>query len=76
MLRQLRERERELQFGLFEASLTEEEEQRLEQETRARVNPNIGLSTKRQIEIQKDAILKEWFEQRDRRSPHETEKIG
>jgi hypothetical protein len=37
--------------------------------------PNIGLSTKRQIEIQKDAILKEWFEQRDRGSPHETEKI-
>jgi hypothetical protein len=75
MLRQLRERERELQFGLFEASLTEDEQQRLEQETRARVNPNIGLSTKRQIEIQKDAILKEWFEQRDRGSPQETEKI-
>jgi hypothetical protein len=75
MLRQLRERERELQFGLFEASLTEEEQQRLEQESKARVNPNIGLSTKRQIEIQKDAILKEWFEQRDRGSPHETEKI-
>jgi hypothetical protein len=75
MLRQLRERERELQFGLFEASLTEEEQQRLEQEAKARVNPNIGLSTKRQIEVQKDAILKEWFEQRDRGSPYETEKI-
>ena len=73
-LRQLKERERELQFGLFEASLTEEEQQRLEQEARVRVNPNIGLSTKRQIEIQKDAILKEWFEQREKESPHETEK--
>jgi hypothetical protein len=39
---------------------------RLEQEARARVNPNLGLSTARQIEIQKDAILKAWFEQREK----------
>jgi hypothetical protein len=65
-LRQLKEQERELRLALFEASLTDEEQQRLEQEARAQVNPNIGLSTTRQIEIQKDAILKAWFEQREK----------
>jgi hypothetical protein len=62
-LRQLKEQERELRLALFEASLTNEEQQRLEQEARTLVNPNMGLSTARQIEIQKDAILKAWFEQ-------------
>ncbi len=71
-LRQLKEQERELRLALFEASLTDEEQQRLEQEARTRVNPNIGLSTARQIEIQKDAVLKAWFEQREKdKSPLE-----
>lgn len=65
-LRQLKEQERELRLALFEASLTDEEQQRLEQEARTLVNPNIGLSTARQIEIQKDAVLKAWFEQREK----------
>src|SRR5262249_19141666 len=65
-LRQLKEQERELRLALFEASLTDEERQQLEQEARTLVNPNIGLSTARQIEIQKDAILKAWFEQREK----------
>jgi hypothetical protein len=65
-LRQLKEQERELRLSLFEASLSDEEQQRLEQESRALVNPNMGLSTARQIEIQKDAILKSWFEQREK----------
>ena len=65
-LRQLKEQERELRLALFEASLTDEEQQRLEQEARTLVNPNIGLSAARQIEIQKDAILKAWFEQREK----------
>ena len=65
-LRQLKEREQELRLALFEASLTEEEQQRLEHEAQTRVNPNIGLSTARQIEVQKDAILKAWFEQREK----------
>jgi hypothetical protein len=65
-LRQLKEQERELRLALFEASLTDEEQQRLEQEARTLVNPNIGLSTARQIEIQKDGILKAWFEQREK----------
>jgi hypothetical protein len=65
-LRQLKEQERELRLALFEASLTDEEQQRLEQEARTLVNPNMGLSTARQIEIQKDAILKAWFEQREK----------
>jgi hypothetical protein len=67
-LRRLKEQERELRLALFEASLTDEEQQRLEQEARTLVNPNIGLSTTRQIEIQKDAVLKAWFEK------HETDK--
>jgi hypothetical protein len=65
-LRRLKERERELRLALFETSLTDEEQQRLEQEARTLVNPNMGLSTARQIEIQKDAILKAWFEQREK----------
>jgi hypothetical protein len=65
-LRQLKEQERELRLALFETSLTDEEQQRLEQEARTLVNPNIGLSTARQIEIQKDAVLKAWFEQREK----------
>ena len=65
-LRQLKEQERELRLALFEAALTDEEQQRLEQEARTLVNPNMGLSTARQIEIQKDAILKAWFEQREK----------
>jgi hypothetical protein len=65
-LRQLKEKERELHFALFEASLTDEEQQRLEQEARTLVNPNMGLSTARQIEIQKDAIVKAWFEKREK----------
>jgi hypothetical protein len=66
ILRQLKEQERELRLALFETSLTNEEQQRLEQEARTLVNPNMGLSTARQIEIQKDAILKAWFEQREK----------
>ena len=65
-LRQLKEQERELRLALFEASLTNEERQQLEQEARTLVNPNMGLSTARQIEIQKDAIVKAWFEQREK----------
>jgi len=65
-LRQLKEQERELRLAIFEASLTDEEQQQLEEEARTRVNPNLGLSTARQIEIQKDAILKAWFEQREK----------
>jgi hypothetical protein len=66
ILRQLKEQEGELRLALFEASLTDEEQQRLEHEARTLVNPNMGLSTVRQIEIQKDTILKAWFEQREK----------
>jgi hypothetical protein len=65
-LRQLKEQERELRLALFEASLTDDEQQRLEQEARALVNPNMGLSTARQVEIQRDTVLKAWFEQREK----------
>jgi hypothetical protein len=63
-LRQLKEREHELQFALFKAQLTVEDEQRLEREARAQVKPHLGLSAERQLEVHKDMLLREWFTQR------------
>jgi hypothetical protein len=63
-LRQLQEREQELQFELFQAKLTAEDLARLEQEARARVKPHIGLSPERQLDAHKDDILQQWFAQR------------
>lgn len=62
-LRQLKEQERQLRFELFQARLSEEDWDHLEQEARAKVNPDLGLSTSRQIDVHKDAILRQWFEQ-------------
>jgi hypothetical protein len=64
-LRQLKEREKQLRFELFHASLTDEDQERLEREARQKVNPNLGLSTTRQVEVYKEDILKQWFEQRE-----------
>jgi hypothetical protein len=61
-LRQLKEQERQLRFELFQARLSEEDWDRLEREARAKVNPDLGLSTSRQIDVHKDAILRHWFE--------------
>ena len=65
-LRRLKEREQELQFELFTAGLTEEEQERLEQEARSQIQPNIGLSEQFQIEMHKEVILKQWFAQREK----------
>jgi transposase-like protein len=62
-LQQLREQERQLRFELFQAQLFEEDWDRLEREARAKVNPELGLSTSRQIDVHKDTILRQWFEQ-------------
>ena len=62
-LRQLKERERALQFELFREKLTEEQRERLEQEARAQYKPGLGLSEGRQIEIAKGEIVKQWFEE-------------
>jgi len=62
-LRRLKERERELQFELFVAQLSEEDIARLDREAQAQVKPNIGLSPEFQIERYKDGLLKEWFAQ-------------
>jgi transposase-like protein len=62
-LRQLKERERQLRFELFQARLSAEDWDRLEREARAKVNPDLGLSTSRQIDVHKDTILRQWFEQ-------------
>ncbi len=67
-LRRLKEREQELQFELFTAGLTEEEQERLEQEARSQIQPNIGLSEQFQIEMHKEVILKQWFAQREKLS--------
>jgi hypothetical protein len=64
-LRQLKEREKQLRFELFQASLTDEDQERLEREARQKVNPNLGLSATRQVEVYKEDILKQWFEQRE-----------
>jgi transposase-like protein len=62
-LRQLKEREAQLRFELFQAQLSKDDWDRLEEEARAKVNPHLGLSTSRQLEVQKDNVLKQWFEQ-------------
>jgi hypothetical protein len=69
VLQKLKERERELQFELFEAQLAPEDNQRLEQEAQARLHkehPPIG-SPEFHLRIHKDTILREWFEQRARK---------
>ena len=63
-LQQLKAREQALQFELFKARLTAEDLAQLEQEARAQVNPKIGVSLERQLEVHKDDILKQWFGQR------------
>lgn len=63
-LQQLKAREEQLRFELFQAQLSEEDRNRLEREARAKVNPGLGLSISRQLEVHKDAILRQWFEQR------------
>ena len=63
-LLRLKERERELQFALFVARLSEEDMARLDQEAQAQVKPNIGLSPEFQMERYKDGLLRQWFAQR------------
>jgi hypothetical protein len=63
-LRQLKERERELEFELFKAKLTAEDLARLEREAQVQVKPHIGLSPVRQLDAYKDDILQQWFRQR------------
>jgi hypothetical protein len=62
-LRQLKEQERQLQFELFREKLIPEQLDRLEQEAQAQVKPGLGISKERQIEVAKDEIVKQWFEQ-------------
>ena len=68
-LRRLQEREQELRFELFVAQLTEEDLARLEREAQARVKPNLGLSPPFQLKMHREAIVKEWFAQRQQLPP-------
>ena len=63
-LRELKAREQHLRFELFQAELSPEDWVRIEQEAQAKVNPHMGLTEKRQLEVHKDAILRQWFEAR------------
>ena len=65
-LRRLKEREQELTFELFVAQPTagDKDLARLEHEVQAQTQPHIGLSSTFQIEMHKDALLKQWFIQR------------
>jgi transposase-like protein len=62
-LRQLKEQERQLRFELFQARLSEEDWDCLEREARTKINPDLGLSMSRQMDVHKDTILRQWFEQ-------------
>ena len=75
-LRHLKERERELQFELFVARLSEEDIARLDQKAQAQVKPNIGLSPEFQIERYKDGLLKEWFAQRQPQPQEHPQMLG
>jgi len=61
-LRELKEREQQLRFELFQAELSPEDWERIEQEAQAKVNPHMGLTPKRQLEVHKETILRQWFE--------------
>lgn len=63
-LRELKEQEQQLRFELFQAELRPEDWERIEQEAQAKVNPYMGLTTKRQLEVHKETILRQWFEER------------
>jgi hypothetical protein len=63
-LRELKEQEQQLRFELFQAELSPEDWGRIEQEAEAKVNPHMGLTAQRQIEVHKDTILRRWFEER------------
>jgi biotin operon repressor len=67
LLRELKEREQQLQFDLFVAQLTAEDLTRLEREAQAEVKPHIGLSPSFQLTMHKDTILKQWFAQQSQR---------
>jgi hypothetical protein len=62
-LQQLKSQENELRFELFKAKLSEDDLAPLEEEARKQINRKIGLSEERQIEVNKENILKHWFEQ-------------
>jgi hypothetical protein len=63
-LRALKEHEQQLRFELFQTALSPEDWARIEREAQAKVNPQLGLSTKRQLEVHKETVLRQWFEER------------
>ena len=62
-LQRLREQEAELRFELFKAGLSDEQQAELEAEAAKRVQPKAAVSRERQMEVYRDEVLREWFEQ-------------
>lgn len=63
-LQRLRKQEAELRFELFKAELSEEQQVELEAEAAKRVQPKAAVSRERQVEVYRDEVLREWFEQK------------
>ena len=63
-LRRLKEQEENLALEIFRAKLTAEEEQELQREAQARVEPGGLLSEEKQLEIARHEILRTWFKER------------
>jgi len=62
-LQRLREQAAELRFELFKAGLSDEQQVELEAEAVKRVQPKAAVSRERQMEVYRDEVLREWFEQ-------------
>jgi len=63
-LRQLQEQEAKLRFELFKAGLSDEQQAELEAEAAKRVQPKAAVSRERQLDVYRDEVLREWFEQK------------
>ena len=60
-LQRLKAEEERLQFEVFKARLTAEDQQRLTREAEAQVDRRSPVSKERQIEVAREEILRAWF---------------
>jgi hypothetical protein len=61
--RKLQQQEAELRFELFKTGLADEQRTALEEAATQRVQPRSAASQERQLEVHRQEILREWFEQ-------------
>lgn len=62
-IRQLQQQETELRFELFKTGLSDEQQTALEEAAAQRLQPGSAVSQERQLEVHREEILREWFEQ-------------